>query len=159
MRNANALTVVFLFALLIMAITACTTQPDLDAERAALIQADKDFAAETARRGADGWADYFTEDAVMFPEAGRIDGREAIRERMRLAFTPDNPRLTWEPTSAVVGFGGNLGYTLGRWASVTTLTDGRDSTLAMGNYLSVWRKVPGEGWRVAVDIGNDDPDK
>lgn len=159
MRRLNARAAVVFLALPVIAVTACATQSDLEEERAALIQADKDFAAETARRGADGWADYFTEDGVLLPRAGRVDGREAIRERMRPVFTPENPRLTWEPTDAVVGSGGDLGYTLGRWATVTTLPDGRDSTLATGRYLSVWRKVPEEGWRVAVDIGNDDPEK
>ena len=158
MGHASTRASVAVFVLFITALTACTPQPDLEAERAALMQADRDFAIETARRGGDGWADYFVDDGVMLPKVGVIEGREAIRETMRRAFTPENPRLTWEPTSAVVGSGGDLGYTLGRWASVVTAPDGRDSTLATGNYLSVWRKVPGEGWRVAVDIGNDDPE-
>ena len=157
MRKTDFCSFALLITFLILAVTACTTQPDLETERAALMQADRDFAVETAERGADGWADYFTEDAVMLPDAGLVKGREAIRELMKPVFTPENPRLTWEPTFAVVGSGGDLGYTLGKWASVTTLPDGSDSTLSTGNYLSVWKKVPGEGWRVAVDIGNDDP--
>ena len=158
MRKTDSRIIALLFAIMMLAITACTTQPDLAADRAALIQADRDFASETAARGADGWVDYFTEDAVMFPDAGIVEGREAIRELMKPVFTPENPRLTWEPTSAVVGSGGDLGYTLGRWARVATLPDGSDSTLSTGNYLTIWKKVPGTGWRVAVDIGNDDPE-
>jgi len=156
MRSENFRITTLVFVFIILAITACTAQPDLEAERAALMQADRDFAVETAARGADGWADYFTEDGVMIPDQGLVEGREAIRELMNPVFLPDNPRLTWEPASAVVGSGGDLGYTVGRWESVITLANGSDSTIATGNYVSIWRKVPGEGWRVALDIGNND---
>lgn len=136
--------------------TGCATPPDLEAERQALMQADRDFAAETARRGGDGWADYFAPDGIMYPREGRVEGREPIRERMKPAFADTERRLLWEPKSAVVASGGDLGFTLGRWRSVRVTPGGADSTLAEGNYVSIWKKVPGEGWRVAVDIGNPD---
>ena len=132
---------------------------DLEAEREALLAADRAFAAETAERGGDGWADWFAEDGFMYPPAGRIEGREAIRERMRPAFAPGRPRLVWDPDQAVVGSGGDIGYTLGRWESVGQGEAGADTVLARGNYVSIWRKIPGEGWRVAVDIGNRDPEE
>jgi len=140
------------------ACVACarTPAPDLDAERAALLQTEHDFAAETAARGGDGWADYFMEDGVMFPPSGRVEGREAIREAMRDAFTPGVPSLLWEPETAVVGAAGDVGYTIGRWQSVAKTAAGADTVRATGNYVSFWRKDAGGYWRVAVDIGNRD---
>lgn len=138
------------------ALLGCAGRVDVEGEERSLVQADTDFAEATAKRGADGWADFFASDGVMYPPSGRVEGREAIRERMQSVFTPENPRLVWEPVTAEVGAGGDLGYTLGRWRSVGTATTGTDSTLAEGNYVTIWRKVPGEGWRVAVDIGNRD---
>jgi len=131
--------------------------PDLEAERQALLAADRDFALETSLRGGDGWADWFAPDGVMYPPTGRVDGQEAIRKMMLPAFTPDGPRLVWEPMEAVVGSGGDLGYTLGRWQQVVTAEDGTKEIAATGNYVSIWKKVPEVGWRVAVDIGNRDP--
>jgi ketosteroid isomerase-like protein len=129
---------------------------DVRAEEEALLQADRDFNLDTARRGGDGWADAFMKDGIMFPDAGRVEGRETIREMMKPVLSGDT-QLRWEPVTAVVGSGGDLGYTLGKWKQIMVLGDGRDSTLSTGNYVSIWRKLPGEGWRVAVDIGNKDP--
>ena len=88
----------------------CVAPVDRGAEEAALRQADIDFSNETTARGADGWAAHFATDGVMFPSAGRIDGREAIREAMDGAVTPGVPSLVWEPVSAVVA------RTTSRWS-------------------------------------------
>jgi ketosteroid isomerase-like protein len=120
----------------------------------ALLDADRRFAAETAARGGDGWAEFFHRDGIMFPPAGVIEGREAIREAMVPVFASGS-RLVWEPTTAVVAESGDLGYTVGRWESTAPPGEG-EPAVTHGNYVSVWRKVPGEGWRVVVDIGNRD---
>jgi len=125
-------------------------------ETAALLQADADFAAATLSRGGNGWADFFATDGIMFPFSGRVDGREAIREAMLPALGPGDPLLKWEPLTATVASGGDIGYTVGRWKSVGTSSTGADSILAEGNYVTIWKKDPREGWRVAVDIGNRD---
>ena len=106
----------------------------------------------------DGWADAFLDDGVMFPRAGRVEGKAAIRRRMELqtASLPPGYRLKWDPTQAVVATSGDLGYTLGRWRSVVPGASG-DSILAQGNYVNIWRKDTNGAWRVAVDIGNEDP--
>jgi len=93
----------------------------------------------------------------MFPPTGRVDGQEAIRKVMLPAFTPGGPRLVWEPMEAVVGAGGDLGYTIGRWQQLVPGADGTETVGSTGNYVTIWKKVPELGWRVAVDIGNSDP--
>jgi len=128
---------------------------DGNAEVQALLQADRDFAAATAERGGEGWADWFAADGVMFPNSGRVDGQDAIRKRMLPAFSGDI-RLRWDPVTAVVAESGDLGYTLGRWEQVRVTEGAADTSLATGSYVSIWKKVKGQGWRVAVDIGNSD---
>lgn len=127
-----------------------------EADRLALFQADSLFAYETAERGADGWAAHFLADGVMYPSSGRIDGRGQIREFMAPALTPGGPSLEWAPTDAVVGAGGDLGYTLGDWVSRVATAEGGDSTVASGHYVTIWRRDSLGVWRVAVDIGNTD---
>jgi len=146
-------------------VAACTPAPGRSATdaaqaeaRAAILRADSAFADSTAAKGADGWTAFFAGNGVMFPPRGRIDGQDAIRTAMDGAFAPGSPMLRWHPVDAVVGGGGDLGYTLGRWVSVLSLADGRDSVLSQGNYVTIWRRQADGAWRVAVDIGNRDPE-
>lgn len=141
---------------ILLAVMGCAQQGDMTAEREALMQADRDFNSDTQVRGGDGWAHWFAEDGVMYPNSGRVDGREAIRAVMRPVFAPGNPRLIWEPESAVVAASGDHGHTVGRWRSVGTTAAGEDSVRSRGYYLTVWKYVPLEGWRVATDMGNRD---
>lgn len=128
---------------------------DLNAEREKVLEADRQFAVETLERGGDGWADYFAEDAIMFPASGRIVGQDSIRATMTRVMTPDAPKLLWEPESAVIGKGGDLAFTIGRWQSVAE-AHGEKTVLAQGNYLTVWRKEPDGEWKVITDMGNMD---
>jgi ketosteroid isomerase-like protein len=138
---------------------AFTQEIDRAAVLEELMQADRDFAIETAERGADGWADWFDTHGTMFPKSGRVDGQEAIRERMSAAFAPGNPRLVWEPESAEVSEAGDLGYTIGRWQTVAGETGEAEQVLGTGYYVSIWRRNAEGAWRVALDIGNSDEEE
>ena len=141
---------------LLLALFACDPAGDMTAQREGLMEADRAFNRDTQARGGDGWADWFAEDGVMYPSSGRVDGREAIRAIMRAAFTPENPRLIWEPEEAMISASGDYGHTTGRWRSVSTDAFGADSVRSRGYYLTVWKYLPLEGWRVATDMGNRD---
>ncbi len=60
----------------------------------------------------------------------------------------------YEPGEAFVSESGDLGYTIGRWRTVTA--GDPDSIVGSGNYLTVWRKDESGDWKVAADIGNSD---
>jgi ketosteroid isomerase-like protein len=119
----------------------------------ALLEADRAFAAETAERGAEGWAAWFAEDGRMYRERGYVDGRAAIRDAMVPAFADSTRALRWEPDTAVVAASGDLGYTLGHWEAVVR-TPGGDSVVGRGNYVTLWRLQSDGTWKVATDIGN-----
>jgi len=118
-----------------------------------LLEADRAFAAETAARGADGWADWFAETGRMYRERGYVDGRTTIRDLMVPAFADSLRELRWVPDTAIVAASGDVGYTLGHWESVLKTPAG-DSTLGRGNYVTIWRRQPDGTWKVTVDIGN-----
>ncbi len=86
---------------------------------------------------------YLAEDGVVFrPEP--VNGHEWYSGR------PETPAvLTWDPVIADVSSAGDLGYTTGPWQMGDT---GKEATI-FGEYVSVWRKEPGQVWRVAVDAG------
>jgi ketosteroid isomerase-like protein len=108
-----------------------------------LMEADRAFAAETAARGADGWAAWFAEDGRMYRERGYVDGRDAIRDAMAPAFAD----------TAIVAASGDIGYTLGHWETVLTTAVG-DSVLGRGSYVTIWRRQADGTWKATVDIGN-----
>jgi len=115
----------------------------------ALLDADLAFAADFAAGGAPAWAGWFASDGLQLPAKGRVVGRDAILEHMTPLAESGN-RLRWKPDIAMLGSGGDLGYTVGTWQLVTPAGE----VAATGNYVTIWTLTP-EGWRVAVDIGNN----
>ena len=140
---------------LVSAASACSTQPDLEAARQAIMEADRAFAVETAANGVEGWVSFFAEDGVQFVPGGHISGHAAIRELMTTPLS--NPALllfTWDPVDARVSASGDLGYTIGRWERVME-TDG-GQIVATGSYVSIWRLQEDGTWKVELDIGSPD---
>ncbi len=130
--------------------TACSPAAD-GPSAAALMEADRAFAAATATRGAAGWASIFAEDGMMIVPGARIVGRDSIRRYMEPALSDTSFSLDWEPTDADISDGGDLGYTIGRY------TRRSGERTAGGTYLTVWRRDGAGAWRVAVDLGVPDP--
>jgi len=123
-----------------------------------LKQIDRDFAAETARRGLDGWMVYFADDAARPVFGGDvIRGKIDIRAADSLMFTDPTVQLVWDPTHAGAFRDNDHGFTMGRY-QVVKLRDGMlPDTLSRGSYLSIWRRER-DGWKVILDTGVSDPD-
>lgn len=145
----------FLFPGLLVILAAC--QPgSREGDRQALLQADRDFAAATAREGVDAWVNAFTDDGVQFAAGGAvIRGHDAIRRHMTAFFADPDMHMDWAPTEARLGDG--LGYTYGRYRITRRSSADTAAVVAAGTYLSVWRKGP-HGWKVEADIGTPDPE-
>jgi ketosteroid isomerase-like protein len=142
--------------LFVALLAACARSPDVVAARAALEDADRACNRATAARHADGWAEFFTDDAAMLRSAGTITGRAAIREEMAKAFADTMFSLTWEPLQSDVGAAGDLGYTNGRYE--VRFRDAKGTTVVRtGRYLTVWKQQPDGSWKVVRDIGVQDP--
>ena len=149
---------------LLVAVSACERPAeelppaiDVSAQKASLLEADRDFARATAAERLEGWVRFFAEDGAMFPQGSPVvRGHQAIRTLMGPVFETDGFSLTWEPLEAEVSEGGDLGYTHGTFESRFPGPDG-EVTVTTGKYLKVWRKQPDGSWKVAADIGNDDP--
>ncbi|MFL5391063.1 MAG: YybH family protein [Myxococcales bacterium] len=122
-------------------------------ERKALMDADTQFARDTAERGVEGWVSWFTDDGTMYPPArDAIEGRAAIREQMGDLYDPRSRqgglRLDWQPIRAEVSESGELGWTTGTSKVVTT------AGMRQGRYITVWRKQADGSWKVWADLGN-----
>lgn len=114
-----------------------TTPADvLAAERAFVAAARVGIAPAYREHGAPG---------VLLLRAGAaraegVDAAAALAARQPLA---------WEPAEAFVSAAGDLGYVYG----VALLAGAEDSA----GYLRVWRRRPGEGWEIALDVATASP--
>lgn len=105
----------------------------------------------------EGWVGWFAEDGFQVPNGGPlVVGPEAIRANMKGLFADTTVRLTWAPDTALVAAAGDMGYTIGHWRLLRRAAPA-DSAPARGRYLTVWKRQTDGGWKVAADIGNQEP--
>ncbi len=123
----------------------------------ALIQADREFAKQTAAHRLDGWMTVFTNKSVLFSD-NPVLGADAIRAAYQKLFNDPDFRLDWQPTKAEIFPSGNMGYTVGRYQGVFKNAKG-EIVHQSGTYLTVWRKEKDGSWKVAADGGEADPVK
>ena len=131
----------------------CGSSVDVDAERNAIMEADRAFYEATAERGVDGWIDFFAEDGRQIVVGTVIEGKGAIRDLMAPAFTSGSA-LQWTPSFADVGSSGELGYTIGAYESEATTGDGEIES-RHGIYVTIWKKQADGSWKVVLDIGSE----
>jgi ketosteroid isomerase-like protein len=91
--------------------------------------------------------EYFAEDGVAF-------GPTAVNGKKYWASRSDFPgTLIWQPIFAFVSVAGELGYTTGVWE----LKKGNEPSLGFGHYVTIWAKQRSEKWKIALDVGTDNP--
>jgi len=147
-------------ALLLLA--ACQPRVDVARETAALLEADRAWAAAattTTGVSVDSILSFWTDDArVLSPDQAVVAGREALRAMVTGSLAIPGFHLTWTPEQAEVSSAGDLGYTYG--TNEMTVPDSTGTTVTMaGRYVTVWRKGADGRWRCVQDIFNNGPAK
>lgn len=107
--------------------------------------AERAFAADTAKRGVDGWVAAFEPTGWMHDGEEKRVGHDAIRATMGDFIS--KVRIEWVPVSSVVR--GDLGFTLGK--SVFTRRD--NSSSWRGIYVTLWARQADGTWKVRFDAG------
>jgi ketosteroid isomerase-like protein len=135
-------------ALLLLAACATTSSSEPNAD--VLLQADREFAKQSAARGSIAWQELMAPDASKPASGGRVlVGPQEIGDNMLAAFG-SGFKLTWEPVCAEISHGGKLGYTWGRYRSDFK------GNVRQGTYMTVWQKQPDGKWKVLFDTGDPD---
>jgi len=148
-------TPVIMALIAVLFFSGCQPRIDLDKEKVALIQVDKDFAAMSAKDGyIEAYYHHLVDDAILLPPGADIKaGRERIyKEDTELGLLG---LLEWEPEDADVASSGDLGWTWGRWVFTVGDEQGNPQE-SYGKYLFIWKKIDGQ-WKVAANIWNDNP--
>lgn len=127
-----------------------------DADLEAILNADREFDAQTAERGVDGWVSFFAKGGCMHVSSGEtIVGHDAIREAMTPFFADPANSLRWQPASATMMIPGSVGFTTGPFQNRSRGEDG-EIVETTGSYVSVWKKQEDGSWKVVFDTGEND---
>jgi ketosteroid isomerase-like protein len=133
--------------LLLAALAGCA-KVDVEAEKTALMTADKEWSQTT--KDLDKFMTYFASDATSYaPGAPAVTGTDGIRKLMGAIVGAPGVSLSWTASKAVVGAGGDIGYTAG------TYEESSAAGSEKGKYVTTWKKVDG-AWKVTDDIFNSD---
>jgi len=131
-------------------IIGCSNRIDLDAERSALLQADKDWAQAAKEGNITVLKTYWAEDAVnYFPGQPVARGKDEILELVKRNRSQPGFSLTWQPENAVVSESADLGYTTGTFQLSLQNPEGNPVERA-GNYVCIWKKIDGS-WKCIVE--------
>ncbi|MGD2136148.1 MAG: DUF4440 domain-containing protein [Gemmatimonadales bacterium] len=144
-------------AVALAAVVGCAPPVDVNAEREALLAADRAWAEAAASRDVERIVSYWTDDARLYnPGEPPYQGKEALREMVADGMDTPGFSITWEAEDAVVASSGDMGYTFGRNTLTVPGPDGALMTIH-GRYVTVWHKQPDGTWRCAIDIFNAGP--
>ena len=158
LRNTSLIVCLALAVLTVGCANAPAPPPDT---RAADLQAVKDVEAawvkDTATKDADKWASYFAEDGSgLYPAAGTLNGKPAIKAAMAPYFADPNFSLTFQSTRTMASKGGDMVYSQGTYTM--TMTDPKTKNLMTdkGKYLTVYSKQADGSWKAIADTFNSD---
>jgi ketosteroid isomerase-like protein len=121
--------------------------------RQELLEADRAFDADTARRGLDGWMAWFAPDAKLISAEGVVEGSAAIRQFYSGMFAQTEFSIRWTPVYAEASKDGSFGYTLG--SATISFRDAKGEKVSRaGRYLTVWKRQPDGKFKVLSDMGS-----
>jgi len=146
-----------LFILLLIILGGCMSDIDMNKEKTDLFNTDMEFAAKSEELGpAEAFYLYMDNDGIQLPVNGdAVFGNISIRDRMLSA---GEYQLLWTPKKAEVSKLADMGWTWGTYTFKAKDENGEDIQ-RKGKYLNVWKKQEDGTWKVAVDIGNIEPEK
>lgn len=132
----------------------CAPAVDLEAERAALLAADRAWSESGA--DVDRFLSFYADDASLLPPGAPIaTGKEAIRAFLTEFFAQPELTVSWTTTQAEVARAGDLAYTFGTY-EVTFLDAEGNRVTTTGKTQVVWKKQADGQWKVVADQFNRD---
>ena len=130
----------------VASIAHCQPSPDSSLTwRESLRAADWRASSDAFNEGfAAGFADHSTNDVILLWEAAPLVSGRAHASQLLEAQPP--LRVTWQPYRVLVSRDGQLGVTFGE----TIKYGAADAPVRSARYITVWRRVAPDGWRIAA---------
>ena len=135
----------------------CMSEIDLNKEKNDLFKTDMEFSAKSEEVGpAEAFYLFMDTEGIQLPINGdAVFGNISIRDRMLIA---GDYQLIWTPQKAEVSKSADMGWTWGTYNYIVKDENG-EKNQRKGKYLNIWKKQEDGTWKVAVDIGNIEPEK
>jgi len=143
-----------LFAALLSCVSGGATAAGKEADRAAIEAASRAFSAAYVANDGDGIASSYTEDAVLLPPDGIVQGRDAIRRYF--AWGPRHVQLAHRMQSESLDVRGDVALDRGTWHSRYRRGEGAPQE-ASGTYLAAWVRGSDGRWRMHSDAWHRSP--
>ncbi|MEP6698717.1 MAG: nuclear transport factor 2 family protein [Verrucomicrobiota bacterium] len=116
----------------------------------AMVEAEKQFYQTGQEQGTRAaFLLFLADDAVVF-RPGPVNGKKAWTERAETGLS-----LVWQPTFAAMARSADFGYTTGPAEWKAKKED--EKPLGYGQFVSVWKKQKDGTWKVALDVGTENP--
>jgi ketosteroid isomerase-like protein len=146
----------YLILILILIFSNCSKQINLDAEKEAMMNTDREFSKMSVEKGSlEAFHYYLAEDGKALPQKGEPRSKQDFQKLVELTKNQaPNSSLKWEPIFADMASSGNLGYTYGKYES-TALDSLGNQQKTYGYYVSIWKKQKDGTWRFVFDAGNE----
>ena len=143
--------------LLMLAVSGCAPQVDVEAEAAAIRETtDVEWLEAGQAKDLDRWVSFYTDDALLFPPNGPlVTGKEAIRAVGSEWLSTPGFAISWQTTKVEVSRSGDLAYSHG--TAETTVNDAQGNPVTTRDkWVLVWKKQADGTWKCVAEIGNSD---
>ena len=132
---------------------------DHSSDISAIMKADSAWDKASEAKSADGWLNFYAEDAIMMPPGDNACKDKASRETsIKKMFATPGVSLRFQTTKVEVSKMGDLGYAVGVYQWSSKDANGKDYH-EIGKYCETWKKQSDGNWKCVVDIWNADPAK
>ncbi len=143
-------------ALLLLVTFACAPKVDVEAEQAAIREADTGWSRTANAKDVDGFVSFLADGVSFFPpNTPAMTEKDAVREWASEMMASPGFDVNWQPTKAEISRSGELGYTLGTY-ELTIHDPGGKPVTDRGKYVTIWKKQPDDTWKVVADVFNSD---
>ncbi len=145
-----------LAALFVLTVSGCAPQVDVEADKAAIREANDAWFRAYEANDPDGMAAVFTDDASLLPpNAPSATGREAVRAVWAEMIETPGFSISGEITKIELSRAGDLAYIVG--TNEITVKDAEGNPVTeRGKWVLVCKKQPDGSWKVVLDIWNSD---
>ncbi len=129
-------------------------RPETMTQGAPLVKAETEFCLDVAKRGVEGWVDWFAENGSELQDKP-VTGKAAVREAIKGFLETPGLVFYWYATKAEIFPSGDTGFTSGRYHFDFIGKDGKQS-IEDGAYITIWKKQKDGSWKVFADTGAPD---
>ena len=129
---------------------------NLEAAKAAIMDADTQFCKATNEKGLEGFAAFIADDVTNIrPDSPLVQGRQELVQRWTRLLTDPALKIEWKPIYARVASSGDFGYTIGV-SQITRTGEQGNRQVSTGKYVTIWQKQADGSWKVVHDSGVQD---